>query len=207
MFSFKVAPALATGCTVVIKPSELTPLSAMYMTKLLKEAGLPPGVVNVVVGYGPTVGNALTTNPRVDKVAFTGSTAVGRKVMEAASKSNLKSVTLELGGKSANIIFEDANFNEAVKYAAHAIFFNHGQNCVRSRGPRGCRLTLGSARAPACSFNAGSTTNLPESSPRSPEKSRSGEWYLARRELMPATLLIPPPTKARRSRRLNTTAS
>lgn len=104
------------------------------MTKLLKESGLPAGVVNVVVGYGPTVGNALTTNPRIDKVAFTGSTAVGRKVMEAASKSNLKSVQLELGGKGANIIFDDANFNEAVKYAAQGIFFNHGQNCVRGPG-------------------------------------------------------------------------
>jgi aldehyde dehydrogenase (NAD+) len=179
MFSFKVAPALATGCTVVIKPSELTPLSAMYMTKLLKEAGLPAGVVNVVVGYGPTVGNALTINPRVDKVAFTGSTAVGRKVMEAASKSNLKSVTLELGGKSADIVFEDANFNEAVKYAAHGIFFNHGQNCVRGVWDRmGSRLTLDSAQAHACSFNVGSTMNLRGSSPRSPERSRSGEYYI-----------------------------
>jgi aldehyde dehydrogenase (NAD+) len=113
----------------VIKPSELTPLTALYMTKLFKEAGVPAGVVNVVTGYGPTVGNALATNPRIDKVAFTGSTPVGRKVMEAASKSNLKKVTLELGGKGANIIFEDADLNEAVKYAAQGIFFNHGQTC------------------------------------------------------------------------------
>ncbi|OWZ41369.1 hypothetical protein LQV05_004808 [Cryptococcus neoformans] len=129
MFSWKIAPALAAGNTVVIKPSELTPLTAMYMTKLFNEAGLPKGVINVVVGYGQTVGNALASHPAIDKVAFTGSTAVGRKVMEEASKSNIKKVTLELGGKSANIIFEDADFEEAVKYSAQGIFFNHGQTC------------------------------------------------------------------------------
>jgi aldehyde dehydrogenase (NAD+) len=121
MFSWKIAPALACGNTVVIKPSELTPLTAMYMTKLFKEAGLPNGVVNVITGYGQTVGNALSSHPEVDKVAFTGSTAVGRKVMEQASKSNLKKVTLELGGKGANIIFEDADLEAAVKYAAQGI--------------------------------------------------------------------------------------
>jgi len=121
MFSWKIAPALACGNTVVIKPSELTPLTAMYVTKLFKEAGVPNGVVNVVTGYGQTVGNALSSHPDVDKVAFTGSTAVGRKVMEQASKSNLKKVTLELGGKGANIIFEDADLENAVKYAAQGI--------------------------------------------------------------------------------------
>jgi len=121
MFAWKIAPALATGNTVVIKPSELTPLTAMYVTKLFKEAGLPAGVVNVVTGYGPTVGNALSSHPDVDKVAFTGSTPVGRKVMEEASKSNLKKVTLELGGKGSNIIFEDADLESAVKYAAQGI--------------------------------------------------------------------------------------
>jgi len=121
MFTWKVAPALATGCTVVIKPSELTPLTAMYMTKLMKEAGLPNGVVNVVTGYGPTVGNALSSHPDIDKVAFTGSTNVGRLVMEQASKSNLKKVTLELGGKGSNIIFDDCDFENAVKYAAQGI--------------------------------------------------------------------------------------
>lgn len=140
MFSWKIAPALAAGCTVVIKPSELTPLTALYMTKLLAEAGVPKGVVNVVNGYGPTVGNALSSSKKVDKVAFTGSTPVGRKVMEEASKSNIKvshtktsadgqKVTLELGGKGANIVFDDADLDEAVKYAAQGIFFNHGQTC------------------------------------------------------------------------------
>jgi len=129
MFSWKIAPALAAGCTVVIKPSELTPLTAAYMTKIFQEAGVPKGVVNVVCGYGPTVGNAITSSKKVDKVAFTGSTPVGRKVMEEASKSNIKKITLELGGKGANIIFEDADISEAVKYAAQGIFFNHGQTC------------------------------------------------------------------------------
>ncbi|OCF30567.1 aldehyde dehydrogenase (NAD+) [Kwoniella heveanensis CBS 569] len=129
MFSWKIAPALAAGCTVVIKPSELTPLTALYMTKLFDEAGVPAGVVNVVVGYGHTVGATLAAHPDVDKVAFTGSTAVGRKVMEQASLSNIKKVSLELGGKGSNIIFEDADFDEAVKYAAQGIFFNHGQTC------------------------------------------------------------------------------
>jgi len=129
MFSWKIAPALATGCVVVLKPSELTPLTAMYMTKLIKEAGVPAGVVNIVNGYGPTVGNALSSHPKVDKVAFTGSTPVGRKVMEQASKSNLKKVSLELGGKGSNIIFDDADLDEAVRYAAQGIFFNHGQTC------------------------------------------------------------------------------
>lgn len=121
MFTWKVAPALATGCTVVIKPSELTPLTAMYMTKLFKEAGVPNGVLNVVTGYGPTVGNALSSHEGIDKVAFTGSTNVGRLVMEQASKSNLKKVTLELGGKGSNIIFDDADLENAVKYAAQGI--------------------------------------------------------------------------------------
>lgn len=129
MFAWKLAPALAVGCTIVIKPSELTPLTAQYMTKLIKEAGFPDGVVNVVNGYGQTVGNALSSSDKVDKVAFTGSTAVGRKVLEEAAKSNLKKVTLELGGKGANIIFDDANLADAVKYAAQGIFFNHGQTC------------------------------------------------------------------------------
>ncbi|TXT13582.1 hypothetical protein VHUM_00949 [Vanrija humicola] len=129
MFAWKLAPALAVGCTIVIKPSELTPLTAQYMTKLIKEAGFPDGVVNVVNGYGATVGNALSSSDKVDKVAFTGSTAVGRKVLEEAAKSNLKKVTLELGGKGANIVFDDANLADAVKYAAQGIFFNHGQTC------------------------------------------------------------------------------
>ncbi|ODN88459.1 aldehyde dehydrogenase (NAD+) [Cryptococcus wingfieldii CBS 7118] len=129
MFAWKVAPAICTGCTVVIKPSELTPLTALYMTKLFVEAGLPAGVVNVIVGYGQTVGNAIAGHDNIDKVAFTGSTAVGRKVMEEASKSNIKKVSLELGGKGSNVIFADADFDEAVKYAAQGIFFNHGQTC------------------------------------------------------------------------------
>jgi aldehyde dehydrogenase (NAD+) len=121
MLAWKVAPVLATGCVTILKPSELTPLTALYMTKIFHEAGVPPGVINVVIGYGQTVGNAIASHPVIEKVAFTGSTAVGRKVMEAAANSNLKKVTLELGGKGANIVFDDCDFEETVKYACKGI--------------------------------------------------------------------------------------
>ena len=105
MLSWKIGPALATGNTIVIKPSEFTPLTALRMGSLINEAGFPPGVVNILVGYGDTVGAAISSHMLIEKVAFTGSALVGRKIMEAAAKSNLKKVTLELGGKSPNVIF------------------------------------------------------------------------------------------------------
>ncbi|KAL0959117.1 hypothetical protein HGRIS_014413 [Hohenbuehelia grisea] len=129
MFAWKIAPALATGNAIVLKPSEFTPLTAIRMCELINEAGFPAGSVNIVTGYGQTVGQTIAEHPKIDKVAFTGSTLVGRKVMEAAAKSNLKNVTLELGGKSPNIIFNDANLEQAVNWAAHGIFWNHGQAC------------------------------------------------------------------------------
>jgi len=129
MFSWKIGPALATGNVVVLKPSEFTPLTALRMCDLIKEAGFPPGVVNIINGYGPTVGAAISEHPRIRKVAFTGSGAVGRQVMKAAASSNLKAVTLELGGKSPNIIFDDCDLDNAVKWAAFGIFLNHGQAC------------------------------------------------------------------------------
>ncbi|KAF8839025.1 aldehyde dehydrogenase [Paxillus ammoniavirescens] len=127
--SLKIAPALATGNTMVLKPSELTPLSALLFSTLVKEAGFPPGVINIVNGYGATAGQAISEHPIIGKVAFTGSTLTGRKIMEAAAKSNLKPVTLELGGKSPTVIFGDADLEQAVKWAIHGIYFNHGQNC------------------------------------------------------------------------------
>ncbi|KAI6032739.1 aldehyde dehydrogenase [Pisolithus orientalis] len=129
MFVWKIGPALATGNTIVLKPSEFTPLTAIRMCHLVQEAGFPAGVLNVVTGYGNTVGNAIASHMRIHKVAFTGSTLVGRKVMEAAAKSNLKNITLELGGKSPNIIFDDADLEQAVNWAAFGIYFNHGQCC------------------------------------------------------------------------------
>lgn len=129
MLSWKLGPALATGNTIVLKPSELTPLTALRVCQLINEAGFPPGVVNVVNGYGTTVGAGIAEHPHLEKVAFTGSTLVGRSVMKAAASSNLKKVTLELGGKSPNIIFNDANLEQAVKWAAFGILFNHGQCC------------------------------------------------------------------------------
>lgn len=129
MLSWKWGPALAAGCTIVLKPAEQTPLSALYVASLVKEAGFPPGVINVVPGYGPTAGAAIASHPDVNKVAFTGSTEVGHLIMEMAAKSNLKRVSLELGGKSPLVVCEDANIDEAVKIAFNAIFANHGQNC------------------------------------------------------------------------------
>ncbi|EKM77472.1 hypothetical protein AGABI1DRAFT_86450 [Agaricus bisporus var. burnettii JB137-S8] len=129
MLAWKIGPALATGNCIVLKPSEFTPLSALRMCALIQEAGFPPGVVNIVTGYGSTTGQAISSHMKIDKVAFTGSTLVGRKVMEAAAKSNLKNVTLELGGKSPVVIFDDADLEQSVNWTAHGLFWNHGQAC------------------------------------------------------------------------------
>jgi phenylacetaldehyde dehydrogenase len=129
MAAWKLGPALAAGCTVVLKPAEQTPLSALRLAELIAEAGVPDGVVNVVPGFGETAGAALARHMDVDKVAFTGSTEVGKLIVEAAGATNLKKLTLELGGKSPNIVFDDAD-PAAVQGAANAIFFNHGQCCV-----------------------------------------------------------------------------
>lgn len=128
MASWKLGAALATGCTVVIKPAEQTPLSLLYTAKLFKEAGFPDGVVNIVPGFGPEAGEAIVTHPKVNKVAFTGSTVTGKNIMKKAA-DQIKYVTLELGGKSPNIIFEDANVEEAIEGAFQGIMYNHGQNC------------------------------------------------------------------------------
>jgi phenylacetaldehyde dehydrogenase len=128
MAAWKLGPALATGCTVVLKPAEQTPLTALRLGELIQEAGIPDGVVNIVTGYGETAGAALAAHPDVDKVAFTGSTEVGKLILQAAA-GNLKKVSLELGGKSPNVIFADADLEAAIPGAASAIFFNHGQCC------------------------------------------------------------------------------
>jgi len=130
MFFLKVSPALAAGCTVVVKPAEQTPLSALYYAHLAKLAGVPDGVINVVPGFGHTAGAAITSHMDVDTVAFTGSTEVGRLIMESAARSNLKSVSLELGGKSPLIIFDDADVDMAVNLSRLAIFFNKGEICA-----------------------------------------------------------------------------
>jgi len=124
MAAWKLGPALAAGCTIVLKPAEQTPLSALRLGELALEAGLPPGVLNIVTGFGETAGAALAAHPDVDKIAFTGSTEVGKLIVQAAA-GNLKKVTLELGGKSPNIVFDDADVNKATAGAANAIFFNH----------------------------------------------------------------------------------
>jgi aldehyde dehydrogenase (NAD+) len=129
MQAWKLAPALATGNTVVMKPAEQTPLSALRIGELIVEAGFPEGVVNMLPGYGPTAGAAIAEHMDVDKVAFTGSTEVGHLIMGAAARTNLKRVTLELGGKSPNIVFADTDLDEAVEGAHFGLFFNHGQCC------------------------------------------------------------------------------
>jgi acyl-CoA reductase-like NAD-dependent aldehyde dehydrogenase len=134
--SWKLGPALATGNTTVLKPAELTPLSSLRLAELVAEVGFPPGVVNVVPGYGPTAGQRLAEHPDVAKLAFTGSTATGRRIVEA-SATNLKRVQLELGGKGANVVFADADLDAARNGSAFAIFHNQGQACIA-----GSRLVL-----------------------------------------------------------------
>jgi len=128
MAAWKLGPVLTAGCTVVLKPAEETPLSALLLAQICLDAGLPPGVLNVVTGFGETCGAPLAAHPGVDKVAFTGSTEVGKLIVKAAS-NDLKKVTLELGGKSPNIVLDDADMSLAIPGASNAIFFNHGQCC------------------------------------------------------------------------------
>ncbi|MGE0883823.1 MAG: aldehyde dehydrogenase family protein [Blastocatellales bacterium] len=124
----KVAPALAAGCTVVLKPSEVAPLTAFVLAEIVADIGLPAGVFNLVTGYGPVVGEAIASHPDVDMVSFTGSTRAGKRVSELASQT-VKKVSLELGGKSANVILDDADFDKAVKIGVGACYFNSGQTC------------------------------------------------------------------------------
>ncbi|GAB3484128.1 aldehyde dehydrogenase family protein [Polaromonas eurypsychrophila] len=126
--TLKIAPALAAGCTVVLKPSEIAPVNAMILAEIIHEAGLPPGVFNLVNGMGPVVGEVLATHPEVDMVSFTGSTGAGKRVSELASQS-VKRIALELGGKSASVILEDADFEAAVKGTISACMLNSGQTC------------------------------------------------------------------------------
>ena len=128
--SWKIGPALATGNTVVLKPSENTPLTALRLAELVAEAGFPAGVFNVVPGLGSVAGQALAEHLNVGKVSFTGSTLVGRKIMETAARTNLKRVTLELGGKNPTLIFDDADLEQAIKWAAGGIFMHNGQVCA-----------------------------------------------------------------------------
>jgi betaine-aldehyde dehydrogenase len=134
--SWKMAPALAAGNTIVMKPAEITPLTSLKIAELMAEAGLPDGVVNVVPGTGPVAGQYIAEHPRIAKIAFTGSTATGRRIVQA-SAGNLKKVQLELGGKGPNIVFDDANLVAAVSGSAWAIFHNQGQACIA-----GSRLVL-----------------------------------------------------------------
>ena len=128
MFTWKIAPAFACGNTVVIKSAEATPLSALYMCDLIVKAGFPTGSINLITGYGKNAGAAIASHMGVDKVAFTGSTVTGRSILKAAASSNLKKVTLELGGKSPNIIFQDADIKKAVEWSIWGINMNFGKS-------------------------------------------------------------------------------
>ncbi|WP_040763860.1 aldehyde dehydrogenase family protein [Novipirellula maiorica] len=128
MAAWKLAPALTTGCTVILKPAEQTPLSALRLGELILQAGVPDGVVNIITGFGETAGAAIASHDQIDKVAFTGSTEVGKLIINAAT-GNLKRVSLELGGKSPNVIYDDADLDSAIAGAADAIFFNQGEVC------------------------------------------------------------------------------
>jgi aldehyde dehydrogenase (NAD+) len=130
MLSWKIGPALATGNTVVLKTAEQTPLSALVFTQFIEQAGLPPGVFNLISGFGKVAGAAISSHMGIDKIAFTGSTVVGRQIMKAAATSNLKKVTLELGGKSPNIVFDDADIEQAINWVHFGVFFNQGQACT-----------------------------------------------------------------------------
>jgi aldehyde dehydrogenase (NAD+) len=132
MWAWKVAPALAAGCCVIMKPSELTPLTALMLCDLAKEAGIPAGVINTLPGLGVTTGDALSRHMDIDKIAFTGSVITGRRIAIAAAESNLKKVTLELGGKSPMVVFDSADIEEAATWTALGIWFNSGQDCCAS---------------------------------------------------------------------------
>lgn len=126
MCGWKLGPALATGNTVVLKPAELTPLSALYVGKLAIEAGFPPGVINIVPGFGAEAGAALADHAEVRKISFTGSTPVGRSIMRSSAGSNLKKIGLELGGKSPSIVFESADLDQVVEWVNGGVFYNMG---------------------------------------------------------------------------------
>lgn len=132
MWAWKVGPALAAGCTILMKPSELTPITALVLCELAKEAGIPAGVINTLPGLGATTGDAISRHMDIDKIAFTGSVATGRRISIAAAESNLKKATLELGGKSPSLVFESADIEDAARWTAMGIFFNSGQDCCAS---------------------------------------------------------------------------
>lgn len=130
MLSWKMAACLAAGNTVVMKPAQASPLTALKFAELSALAGIPPGVINIVCGFGSTVGNAIVEHPLIRKLGFTGSTQIGQTIMKSCANSNLKKVSLELGGKSPLVIFEDADMQQAVRIGMSSVFFNKGENCI-----------------------------------------------------------------------------
>ena len=180
MAAWKLGPALAAGCTVVLKPAEQTPLSALRLGELMRRPGFPTGVVNIVTGFGDA-GAALAAHPDVDKVAFTGSTEVGKLIVQAAA-GNLKKVSLELGGKSPNVVFADADLETRDRRARrNAIFFNHGQCCcaglapVRAEGRRSTRSSRAWPTSPRRSRSARALDPDTEMGPLVSEEQSTGD--------------------------------
>jgi acyl-CoA reductase-like NAD-dependent aldehyde dehydrogenase len=164
--SWKMGPALAAGNTVVLKPAEITPLSTLRIAELMAEVGFPPGVVNIVPGYGPTAGQHLAEHPRVQKIAFTGSTAVGRRIVQASS-GNLKRVQLELGGKGANIVFDDANPVAASTAARSRSSTTRARRASQARGCCCSRASQIDSSMASCSSRARSALAIRSSRRRS----------------------------------------
>lgn len=195
MLAWKIAPALACGNTVVLKPAEQTPLSALYFGNLVAEAGFPPGVVNIVPGLGGVAGKALASHMDVDKIAFTGSTATGKAIMKSAA-SNLKNITLECGGKSPCIIFDDADLDQAVKWSHGGIMDNMGQvslsetlklhlSSKRGQITKSCILRFAHQHLESA-YRIQSTTNSSKSLPREPRSSHQRLAILSTKTLTKA---------------------
>ena len=198
MLAWKLGPALACGNTVVLKTAEQTPLSALKIAAILKDI-LPPGVVNIICGYGRITGAAIASHMKIEKVAFTGSTLVGRSIMKAAAESNLKKVTLELGGKSPNIICDDADLDQAIRWSAFGLFFNHGQCCCA-----GSRIYVQESIYDKCKLGFAFTQYQSAYAPH------SQSWHNSKRPLRhsrSATLSRPIPSRDHKSRSYNSTAS
>lgn len=153
MLSWKMAACLAAGNTVVMKPAQASPLTALKFAELSAQAGIPPGVINIVPGNGSVTGNAVVNHPLVRKLGFTGSTEIGKTIMRSCAESNLKKVSLELGGKSPLVIFEDADLQQAVKIGMNSVFFNKGENCIAAGTYNEVRMIFFVSKlSPYCQF-------------------------------------------------------
>lgn len=184
MWAWKVGPALAAGCTILMKPSELTPITALVLCELAKEAGIPAGVINTLPGLGATTGDAISRHMGIDKIAFTGSVATGRRISIAAAESNLKKATLELGGKSPSLVFESADIEDAARWTAMGIFFNSGQDCCASSRVSEMNHSMDLGLTRRCTSRSRCTTSLSMRSSDVPRSARLGSRTTRPRRLV-----------------------